>query len=511
VSQGARSVAIGYDAGRVSQGGSSVAIGEDAANASQGLGGVAIGYQAGANTQGAAGIAIGTVAGSLTQGAQAIAIGNTAGANTQGANSIAMGFQSGQTTQGERAIAIGGVAGQTSQGINSIAIGYLAGNASQPANSIILNASGSAQNATNSGFYVNPVRNDTGNTTNTVYYNTTTKELTYGPGGGGSYGNTDVSTYLASGNNTANIATTGNLKVGTSITILPNTVASFGANVDSYAQINLQNLSNGANAEADIVITANNGSDTVNYINMGIVNSGYDNNTPTNSLGNIVYAADSYLYAQGNVGNASQSGGNLAIGVTTSGKLIKFFAGGNSSSSVVGVIGGNTVSFGANIPSQVANSIALNYGGTAVTASNPGFYANPIRNDAGNTANVMYYNSETKEITYAPAPASILSQANITGNITLSSNQAGCFLYSTTSAADTITVPTNSNVAFPVGTTLTIILQGTGSLILSPQANVSMYLGGNNISSSRTVSPYGIGTLLKVGQDTWFVNGTGVY
>lgn len=44
----------------------------------------------------------------------------------------------------------------------------------------MLNANGiTALNATNSGFYVSPVRNDTGNTTNQVYYNTSTKELTY--------------------------------------------------------------------------------------------------------------------------------------------------------------------------------------------------------------------------------------------------------------------------------------------------------------------------------------------
>jgi hypothetical protein len=244
---------------------------------------------------------------------------------------------------------------------------------------------------------------------------------------------------------------------------------------------------------------------------MGIVNSNYDANTPTNSLGNIIFAGDGYVYAQGNAGNTSQSGGNLAIGTSTIGKLVKFFAGGNTASNVVGILGGNTVTFGGNIPSQVGNSIALNYGGTAVNAVNSGFYVNPVRSDVGNTANVVYYNSSTKELTYAPAPVSILSQANISGNITISANQAGTFLYSTTSAADVITVPSNANVAFPIGTTLTIVLQGTGSLLLQPQANVSMYLGGNATAGTRTVSPYGIGTLLKVGTNTWFINGTGVY
>jgi alpha-tubulin suppressor-like RCC1 family protein len=138
------------------------------------------------------------------------------------------------------------------------------------------------------------------------------------------------------GNATASTGAFTTLGVGNTITVLPNAVASFGGNVDNYLQINLQNLSNGSNAESDFVVTADNGSDTVNYINMGIVNSGYDANTPNNSLGNIISSADSYLYAQGNIGNISQKGGNLAIGTTVASKTVKIFAGGNTASNVVG-------------------------------------------------------------------------------------------------------------------------------------------------------------------------------
>ena len=83
--------------------------------------------------------------------------------------------------QGGNAVAIGRQAGSNTQGSNSIAIGYLAGNSLQANNSIVLNASGADQPAPLSGFYVDPVRNDTGNITNTVYYNTSTNEITYSP------------------------------------------------------------------------------------------------------------------------------------------------------------------------------------------------------------------------------------------------------------------------------------------------------------------------------------------
>jgi hypothetical protein len=143
----------------------------------------------------------------------------------------------------------------------------------------------------------------------------------------------------------ANIAgdvTTGvnALFAGVTNTILSNTIAAFSASVNGYTQVTLQNKSTGADATADFVITADNGSDTVNYADFGIINSGYDNTTPTNSLGNIVYAADTYLYAQGNASNIAQPGGNIAIGTTVSGKTVKIFAGGANSTAIVGTFSG---------------------------------------------------------------------------------------------------------------------------------------------------------------------------
>ena len=141
----------------------------------------------------------------------------------------------------------------------------------------------------------------------------------------------------------------GSLLTGPTFTPLANTVAGFNSNVNSYTQVTLQNKSNGADATTDYVLTADNGSDTVNYGDFGIINSGYDANTPTNSLGNIVYAADTYLYAQGNTGNSSQSGGNLAIGTTVPGKNVKIFAGGVNSSSIIANISNTGIAVNGNV------------------------------------------------------------------------------------------------------------------------------------------------------------------
>ena len=146
-------------------------------------------------------------------------------------------------------------------------------------------------------------------------------------------------------------ATTGitSIVAGVTNTLLPNTIASFSANVNNYTQVTLQNKSSGADATADFIITADNGNDTTNYADFGIINSGYDNTTPSNSLGNIVYAADTYLYAQGNTSNVSQPGGNIAIGTTVAGKTVKIFAGGANANSIVGTFSSTGLAVNGNV------------------------------------------------------------------------------------------------------------------------------------------------------------------
>lgn len=144
---------------------------------------VAIGSQAGTPNQGvnANTVAIGGGAGNSGQGQSAIGIGYVAGYANQGANGIAIGSNTAQSNQASQAVALGYAAGQYGQGQNAVAIGSFAGNNAQVANSIALNATGASLNPTNAGFYVDPVRSTTA-TSNLLYYNTSTKEITTGTG-----------------------------------------------------------------------------------------------------------------------------------------------------------------------------------------------------------------------------------------------------------------------------------------------------------------------------------------
>lgn len=144
---------------------------------------VAIGLVAGTPNQGVnkGTIAIGGGAGRGNQGQSSIAIGYVSGDQNQGANSVSIGGNAAQANQAGESVAIGFAAGQTNQGTGAIAIGTFAGQNSQAANSIALNAAGSTSplNPTTSGLFVNPIRNTTA-TSNVLYYNPTTKEVTSG-------------------------------------------------------------------------------------------------------------------------------------------------------------------------------------------------------------------------------------------------------------------------------------------------------------------------------------------
>jgi hypothetical protein len=93
---------------------------------------------------------------------------------------------------------------------------------------------------------------------------------------------------------------------------------------------------------------------------------------------------------------------------------------------------------------------------------------------------------------------------------TLATADSGKHIYSQNTATQVITIPTNANVAFSVGTAISIVLQGSGSITVSPFSGVTLYLAGNSTSASRTISTYGMATLLKVATNTWFINGSGV-
>jgi hypothetical protein len=176
--QSPHSIAIGTRAGFGIQLPYSISIGYFSGETAQGYGSIALGYFSGRNSQGGGAIAIGPFAGFVTQGDNSIAFGNGAGATNQGSYSISMGIFAGSSNQQGNGVAIGSYSGRYFQGNYSIAMGSNAGENYQHDNSIILNATGVTLDSDGTDrFFVAPIRNAA--TVNTLYYNTTTSEITY--------------------------------------------------------------------------------------------------------------------------------------------------------------------------------------------------------------------------------------------------------------------------------------------------------------------------------------------
>ena len=112
-----------------------------------------------------------------------VKLGSSAGLANQGFSAIAIGTGSGNDNQGAYSIAIGAFAGRTNQAPNSIILSAVtpgAGwdNPGEDWDELSWDDIDDAVTADTAGFFVKPVRNV--NTTNPIYYNSITGEISYG-------------------------------------------------------------------------------------------------------------------------------------------------------------------------------------------------------------------------------------------------------------------------------------------------------------------------------------------
>ncbi len=326
-------VAIGAQAGANTQGEYAVAIGYRAGEISQGDNAVAIGIYAGNATQGTDAVAIGTRAGDNNQGISSVAIGSRAGQTTQGDYAVAMGENAGRISQTDYAVAIGTNAGYQNQGIDAVAIGTNAGYQNQGNNSIILNATGSNLNQTTANtFTVAPVRNDVANIGQVMFYNTTSKEITYGNTVSVA-GNITGNYILGNGSQLTGLSTssisngTSNVSIASAngnATITANTVTyTFGTN----STLTLPGGSQISPLGANLDIIAGTGS----YVNL-ITSDESSSMGVDNGGGYIVTAGGTWDFDT--TGNLTAPGNISAVGNITGGNV-----------TVTGNITGNTAGF----------------------------------------------------------------------------------------------------------------------------------------------------------------------
>lgn len=109
-------------------------------------------------------------------------------------------------------------------------------------------------------------------------------------------------------------------------------ITHFQGNNNIYAQVNIVNTNSGNNASTDLVLTADNGTENVHYVDLGI-------NSSTYTGGLVGYANDSYLL---NVGKDMYIG---TVGGTNHPAKLKLFANNNWENSQITIHTGSQITF----------------------------------------------------------------------------------------------------------------------------------------------------------------------
>jgi hypothetical protein len=96
-------------------------------------------------------------------------------------------------------------------------------------------------------------------------------------------------------------------------------------------------------------------------------------------------------------------------------------------------------------------------------------------------------------------------------NYTLQLTDRGKHIYSTNTQIQTITIPNAGVVAWPTGTVIDIVLNGTGRINVATSNDVTLYVANNStVRGYANVYPRGWATLLYVSGNTWYIKGQGV-
>jgi hypothetical protein len=102
-----------------------------------------------------------------------------------------------------------------------------------------------------------------------------------------------------------------------------------------------------------------------------------------------------------------------------------------------------------------------------------------------------------------------MPQLSTATSYTLVAGDQGKHIY-ITATGQTITIPANATVAFPIGSSIAFIAGPSATTVSIGITTDTMYLGGSGTTGTRTLAAYGMATAVKVAATTWFINGSGL-
>jgi hypothetical protein len=240
------------------------------------------------------------------------------------------------------------------------------------------------------------------------------------------------------------------LTIGPSGTSLSNNPLLTTGNVNSFVQSNVQNINSGTTASSDVVATSNTGTDTSNFVNLGINSSGN-----TDSGFTIAGANDSYLYS---------NGGHLVIGTESASRDVRFFTAGTLSANERGrftAAGSFVLGTGALATSATDGFIYIPASAGAPTGT-PNTFAGRVPLSFDTNANALKFYStgawrsvdpsliqrDWKDSVRVCTPAAL--PANTRSGNTLTANVNG-------------TIPTQDDVTLSVGDRILVRHEATGA------------------------------------------------
>ena len=234
-----------------------------------------------------------------------------------------------------------------------------------------------------------------------------------------------------------------------------NVIMQVAGNVNSYSQINFENINNGNRASTDLVLTANNGNDSTYYLDMGIASSNHDDPA---FFGDSATKNDAYLYVVGSAATGpSGSVGNLIVGSTNG--IIKLFVGNTAQANVIQQISSTGIAV-TGVITATGNITGANVNTTGI------LQAGSVTATGNVTAGTLVTSSTT-----------INSGITTTGNISATGNVNGGNLNISTQIFAVSNI--NGGNLSSAGNVLSVILSATGNVI------------GGNVTTGGLVSATG--------------------
>ena len=282
-------------------------------------------------------------------------------------------------------------------------------------------------------------------------------------------------------------------------TALPYTVAQISTNSDSYSQINMQNINSGELASVDFVGTADIGTDSSWFFDLGVAGSGYDPvvAAQNNALGTSIGPLDTYLYVQGNV-SVPNSGGNLTIGTSQTNKVVKFIAGGVNAENVVLTLAQDKIT--ATQPIVSTNFVFANTS-SVVDVINSAWQANAATQATQIAAKTNYSNSNVASYLVANPQGSTYSNSNVASYLTGTMHIGNINLGTAVRFNGTTqTIDTTNGSAITIGSRLNLtgIGVGLGLTVTNPATFYSGVTVANLVTTNGVYwnngQPYSSGT-----------------